>query len=222
MFKAVLLDLDNTLYDEHQFVNSGFKAVSKAMAIKFGIDQKTVYRSFKHVFLKHGRKQVFTQVLGNLGIHDDEIVSEMVEVYRNHLPHVSTFNDVPDVLLKIKQICSLGLITDGLREVQENKVKALNLSGYFDVITYADEYGGKYSPKPFLATLEQLRVKADESIYVDDNPQKGFAVANELGIRTVRILKGEHRNLKIDDERCKPNLEINNLYQLVNLVQTPQ
>jgi putative hydrolase of the HAD superfamily len=218
MFRAVLLDLDNTLYDEHQFVKSGFKAVSQAMAQKFGINEKTVYRSFSHIFLKHGRKQVFTQVLGDLGIYDDEIVSEMVEVYRSHMPHISAFRDAHNVLLRIKQKCSLGLITDGLRGIQENKVKALNLSGYFDVITYADDYGGKYSPKPFLVTLEQLQVTANESVYVDDNPQKGFAVAKELGIQTVRILRGEHKNLKVDDERCKPDFEIRNLYQLENLV----
>lgn len=218
MLRAVLLDLDNTLYDEHEFVMSGFKAVAQAMAQKFELDEKAVYLSLSKLFLKQGRKQVFTQALGDLGIYDDEITSEMVEVYRSHLPRIRVFRDAHAVLPKIKQECRLGLITDGLRRVQENKIQALKVSGYFDVITYADDYGGKHSSKPFLMTLEQLQVKADESVYVDDNPQKGFAVAKELGIRTVRILRGEHKSLRVDDERCKPDLEISDLHQLEKIV----
>ena len=43
MIRAILLDLDNTLYDEHTFVKSGFKAVSKAMARKLDISEDEIF-----------------------------------------------------------------------------------------------------------------------------------------------------------------------------------
>jgi len=218
MIRAVMLDLDNTLYDEHQFVKSGFKAVSKVLAHKFSLNEETVYTRLCSLFLKQERKQVFAQVLNEFSIYNDKTVSEMLEVYRKHLPRIHVFKDVRDVLPILRKEYKLGLITDGLRMVQENKVNALKISDCFNVITYADAYGGKHNQKPFLTTLEQLQVKAHESVYVDDNPRKGFAVAKELGIRTVRILRGENKNLAVDDERSRSDSEINDLHQLVSIL----
>lgn len=219
MIRAVLFDLDNTLYDEHQFVKSGFTAVSQLLSNKFSLDEETVYACLWGSFMEQGRKNVFGHVLTGLGIYDDVAVSDVVELYRTHLPQISVFKDVHDILPILRKEYRLGLITDGLRRVQENKVKALKISSCFDVITYAEDYGGKHSPKPFSVILKQLQAKACESIYVDDNPHKGFAVAKEMGIRTVRILRGEHKDLVVDDEQNSPDFEINDLHQLTSIIQ---
>jgi putative hydrolase of the HAD superfamily len=214
-----MFDLDNTLYDEHAFVKSGFKAVSEFLSHKFGLDEKTVYARLCNILIKEGRNQVFSQVLTDFAVYNDEIVSDMLEVYRKHLPQISIFKDTHYAISLLREEYKLGLITDGLRMVQESKVEALKIGSWFDAIIYAYDYGGKYSPKPFLLMLKRLQVKACESVYVDDNPCKGFSVANELGIRTVRILRGEYKDIVVDDERNRPDLEINNLYQLVTLIK---
>jgi len=214
LIKAVLLDLDNTLYDEHEFVKSGFKAVAHQLADKFGLNEELFYSRLCNIFLEHGRKQVFTQVLNYFGIYTDVDLSYALEVYRKHPPRISVFKDVTDVLPVLKKKYRLGLITDGLRLVQENKVKALKIGGYFDATIYSSDYGSKCCPKPFSVILEKLQIKADESVYVDDNPNKGFAVAKELGIRTIRMLRGENMSILVSDQHVKPDKEISNLYQL--------
>jgi putative hydrolase of the HAD superfamily len=130
------------------------------------------------------------------------------------LPRISVFKDVLAVLPVLKKEYRLGLITDGLKLVQKNKVKALKIGDYFDATVFATDYGGKCSQKPFLMILEKLHVKADESVYVDDNPYTGFAVAKQLGIRTIRMLRGENKDLLVTDLQVKPDMEISNLYQL--------
>jgi len=41
--RALLFDLDDTLYDEKQFVRSGFKEVAKFIDDKFNINKKIFY-----------------------------------------------------------------------------------------------------------------------------------------------------------------------------------
>jgi putative hydrolase of the HAD superfamily len=219
MFKAVLLDLDNTLYDEHSFVKSGFKAVSKVIAEKFGHSEGDVYRCLWRFFLKVERKQVFTETLRHFGFYDADIVPELVAVFRNHDPVISVFKGVHNILAALKEEFSLGLITDGKKEVQESKVKALKIHGYFDVITYAEEYGGKCCSKPFIVTLEKLQVSAQDSVYVDDNPLNGLAVAKELGIRTIRMMRGENKLMVVDAERNSSDSEISDLAQLSGIIR---
>ena len=220
--EAVIFDLDDTLYDERKFVRSGHRAVSSYLAEKYGVDRESCYRLLSNIFSNQGRSNVFDSALKKLNIYRKETVQEMVTVYRNHIPSIVLFREAQKLLAKLKKKCRLGLITDGVLEVQKNKVKTLKIQHLFDVITYAVEYGGKHSVKPFLVTLKKLKVPASESIYVDDNPLKGFSAAKKTGIRTVRILRGPNKNLRIVDEGCKPEFEIQNLQQLFKVICTIQ
>ena len=119
MLKAILLDLDNTLYDEYTFVRSGFKAVSKAMAEKCSLSEEDLYRSLWKFFLKVERKQVFSETLHHFNIYDAAMIPEMVTVFRNHDPVISVFSDVHRALVALKEKFALGLVTDGKKWVQE-------------------------------------------------------------------------------------------------------
>jgi putative hydrolase of the HAD superfamily len=218
MIRAILLDLDNTLYDEHTFVKSGFKAVSKAMARKLDISEDDLYQTLWQTFLKVERNQVFSETLKHFGVFDADLIPEMLEAFRNHYPAISVFEDVYCTLIALKEKFALGLITGGKREVQENKIKALKLDDYFEVVTYAEEYGGKCCPKPFVVTLQKLQVSAEESVLVDDDPLQSFLVAKDLGLITVRMLRGENASLRIDDKRCNPDFEITSLQQLLDVI----
>ena len=50
--EAVIFDLDNTLYDEKQYVKSGFIAVSEYMANKFELDKNHLNRLLLQIFSK--------------------------------------------------------------------------------------------------------------------------------------------------------------------------
>ena len=140
----------------------------------------------------------------------------MLKVFKA-LSKIALFSDAEEVLPKVHEDSRTALLTDGLTRVQKNKVEALKIKGFFDVITYAAEYGGK-NIQAFSTILEKLKVEPSASMYVDDNPFKGFAAAKKLGIHTVRILRGEHKDRKVIDEHCKPEFEILNLHQLHTLI----
>lgn len=215
--KALILDLDDTLYDEKQFVRSGFKAVSKHMAEKYGIDDEKLYNLLLKIFSEQSRTKVFDKALMRLRLYKRETVLEMVEVYRNHFPDISLYKDTLQVLPKMKKKYHLALLTGGIKKVQENKVKALNIADLFDVITYAVEHGGKKSVQPFQVILTKLHITPLETLYVDDNPMKGFVAAKKLGIRTVRMLRGRRRDHK-SGTPVEPDFEISSLQELHKII----
>lgn len=218
--EAVIFDLDDTLYDERQFVRSGHKAVSSYIAEKYGIDREDFYRLLTSIFSKQGRTNVFDSALKRLSIYEKSIVLDMVKTYRKHHPNIALFRDARKILPEIRKNYRTGLITDGIPGVQKSKVYALKIQNLFDQITYATLFGGKEDVKPFLITLKKLKVKPSESIYIDDNPNKGFTAAKKIGIQTVRILRGPNKNITLADKDQKPEFEIRNLQQLFKVIDT--
>ena len=79
--EAVIFDLDNTLYDEEQFVRSGFKAVSHHMAEKHGLAEEKLFDLLMNTFSKRGRQKVFDTALKRLNLYRKDLILELVEVY---------------------------------------------------------------------------------------------------------------------------------------------
>jgi len=112
-----------------------------------------------------------------------------------------------------KQKIKLGLVTNGNVETQRNKVRLLGIEKYFDTIVYARELV-KENEKPnsavYRVTLEALRCKPEETICIGDNPHTDFWGAKKLGVRTVRLLSGEFKDVRLS-EAYEADLTVRNL-----------
>ena len=216
-FKAVIFDLDDTLFDEKQYVYSGFAAVSSYAAQKLGIDEKNLYSLLVETFQNQGRKNVFDFALKKLNVYTKDLVDDMVRIYRTHLPSIDLYDDSLRVLNNIRDY-RIGLITNGDKKVQESKIDALGIRKFFNVILYADEYGGNSNIEVFSVALKKLGVKASESIYIDNNPIERLPLAKKSGIHTARLLKGEYRSLKAYWNQPKPDYEIENLSDILGII----
>ena len=65
----------------------------------------------------------------------------------------------------------LGLVTASTRGVVEPNLARLNLAGVFEVAWYADDVThGKPHPEALLCALDEMRLVADETVYVGDTP----------------------------------------------------
>ena len=216
MIRCVLFDLDGTLYDEKDFVMSGFRAVSGYLSKIRGVDAEKCFDILRSDFESGLRGKNFDTLIEKLGL--DIETPDLVRVYRQHKPRIHLFADAQEILDKLKGSLYLGLITDGWREVQQKKVSSLKVRRYFDVITFTDAHGKenwKPSLKPFEITLEKLQIGAKESMYIGDNPIKDFIGAKKLGIITVRIRRGsgEYDFIELDAEH-EADYNITNLGEL--------
>lgn len=222
--KALLFDLDDTLYDEKQFVKSGFIEVAEFVEDKLKIDKDFFYKILIDIFNGGSRGNIFNLALEKVNIvSDEDIILSMVKIYREHNPKIRLAKDVKSLLIRLRGIYSLGIITDGYFEVQKKKVQALKLEELFDFIIYMDEYGREYwKPNVFgyKLVLERFQILPGEAIYIADNPYKDFIGDKKIGISTVRVINQnrEYSNVKLNKE-YEVDYEIKELHEILELLK---
>ncbi len=85
----------------------------------------------------------------------------------------------------------LGLVTNGIPDVQRTKLEATGLAERFDVVTISGELGcGKPDPRIYAVTLEAIGARPEEAIMVGDNFRRDVTAAQDIGIRAVWIAAG--------------------------------
>ena len=218
--KAVIVDLDDTLYSEKEFVFSGFKAVSSYLQ-KTGIVKIELFDFMWNCFESGKSGKIFNDALKSENLEPEkELVASLVEVYRLHKPNISPFPDAIPFLEKLYNKKMLGLLTDGYLTVQKNKVNALGIEKYFDIIVYTDELGRNFW-KPHKAGYEkimnELSVSGKECLYVGDNPVKDFYSAKKLGWKTIRIKRpgGVYCDKEAATEKFAADDVLENLRQII-------
>ena len=191
MITCVVFDMDDTLYDERDYCKSGFHAVAAAVSKIKGLDTGQVFEHLWRNFEAGQYQNLFNSVFDELKIsYDDDLIAEMVRVYRNHNPAIELPDDSRAVLEQLKRNYKLALITDGFLPAQQLKVQALGIEGCFDGIVYTEELGREYwkpSPAGFEKILNQLDVIGSECAYIADNAQKDFLAPNRLGFKTIQL-----------------------------------
>jgi putative hydrolase of the HAD superfamily len=171
------------------------------------------------------RRRVFDRTLLQIGVEpEQQLISRLVDVYRHHRPSISLADDAISFLHWASGKYKLGIVTDGYGPMQRNKVEALGVQPWMDVIVYSDDLGREHwkpSSQPFQEALRIMAVQPAEAIYVADNPHKDFVGARSLGMGTVRIRRvgGLHTDTTLDAEH-EADYEVYTLLDLIHLLTT--
>ena len=217
MIKLVIFDLDDTLYNEKDFVFGGFFEVCKYLSEKYSISFDKIFETVKKILYEYGRGKVFDILCQSYNIEED--IDTLVSIYRNASPKLILYKDSELVLNALKDKYKLGLITDGMASVQWNKIKLLGIENYFDKIIVTDDYGRAFykpSESSFLHMLKSFKLNSKEAVYVGDNPNKDFIGARKAGLYTVRIIRevGEHKDVRLSSE-YEADFLISNMEELL-------
>ena len=221
--RAIIFDMDDTLYPEESYVLSGFRALAQWAEQKLGIEAERGYGELEALFRQGVRGDTFDRWLISHGRSPQEWVPQMVQVYRRHLPTIEPYSGVPDLLARLSGRYLLGLISDGYLEVQRAKFQALGLAAWFSVVIFADEGGRaawKPSAWPYRRALEQLGCEPREAIFVADNPLKDFKGAREVGMNTIwlRRAAGIYAELLPPSTDYAPHVTAHDLAELEALI----
>jgi len=191
--RAVIFDLDDTLFPERAFARSGFQAVAKTYPDLFG-DPDTTCRELETLLDTPYRPRIFNEWLSRRGLGEpfDQLVPAIVQTYRTHKPNIELYPDAVASLRALRESYRLGLITDGHSPTQWNKIDALFLRPRLDEMIVTSDIGPEFA-KPHTKSFEMmaqcLAVEPQECAYVADNPMKDFVAPNELEWLTVRIIR---------------------------------
>ena len=179
--KLAIFDLDDTLYSEKAYVQSGYKAIATAFP-----EIENAYEKLWNAFLRG--EQAIDQVLLAENQHTRENKDKCLQIYRFHTPNIQLYDGVYEMLERLKGSgVKLGLITDGRSEGQREKIKALGIESLFDSVIITDELGGVEYRKPcekaFVITCNRLGVAFADAVYIGDNPKKDFIAPQKLGMQ---------------------------------------
>lgn len=212
--RAVVFDLDDTLYSESDYVLSGFSAVATEIENIYGISGA---QSELAALFGADRRGVFGRFLRAHGLGADG-EKNLVDVYRNHAPKITLFPSAERTLTVLRERgYKLGVITDGDGERQRNKADALGLLSLVDEFIVTDASAQKPKPDAFINMANALGVSSEQMMYVGDNPLKDFAVKKFIPITTVRVSGGIYSDRAYADG-ILPDMTVADVSQLSDIL----
>ncbi|MBN2321150.1 MAG: HAD family hydrolase [Acidobacteria bacterium] len=222
MIKALIFDLDDTLYREKDFVESGYKAVALHLSKGIGCDFQQLYATMLDTLHSMGRHSVMNAVKKRCPVASI-VIEDLVSIYRHHSPEIRMYPGYYGLLKELSGSYRLGIITDGMPEVQERKIRALRLEGLMDAIIYTWKFGReKQKPHPhsFKLMLQSLETEAENALFVGDNPTKDCTGAHRAGMKYAQIRPPVSGGEDLDSA-CneRPEYVIDSLFQLPPILQ---
>ena len=214
-----IFDLDDTLYSERSFVESGFFAVSKELERIFGWSTVEIFNEMIFLLSKYGRGTVFDKILSKRNKLTKKNIKHCLNIYRYHKPNISLDKTAQMILESMRY--RPYLVTDGNKLVQANKVRSLNIEKYFQEIYITHRFGIKNAkPSTYCFELIKKKEKQDWSdmFYVGDNPNKDFVNLNLIGVKTIRIRQGDYAKT-VARKGFDANYHIDTLEQLPSLIK---
>jgi putative hydrolase of the HAD superfamily len=196
MIRAILFDLDDTLFDQGSWLDGAWRAVARA-ASGYGIEAAGFEDALRRVAAAGSdRGNIIDRALDLIGAGGRVPVAPLVTAFRRHrAARLELYPGVARVLDSLPDGVRLGLVTDGDPTIQRGKLAALGLSRRFDAVVLTDTLGRHYRkphPRGFILALARLGVRAGEVVMIGDRPDKDVAGAQTAGIRAIRVRTGEY------------------------------
>lgn len=176
--RGVIFDLDDTLYDEKDYVRSGYRAVAKLLGDE---DCENLLWEYFEAGLP-----AIDEYLTRTGAKERK--AECLKAYREHRPEIALREGARELIATLKSRgIKVGIITDGRPNGQRAKLDALGLWELVDDVIITDELGGKEFRKPcdiaFRIMQRKWKMPFGQMMYIGDNAAKDFAAPKQLGMQ---------------------------------------
>ncbi len=221
LLKAVIFDLDHTLYDRYETL----RLVVPSFREKFKINGNISDDYFIECMIwadKHFVHLGWHEILAYLcekNIFKEEPTYEEYESFM-----LSKFKTVavpfPFTIPTLQKIRSMGyktgLITNGKPEIQNKKIKLLDLESCFDeiIISGACPYD-KPQPEIFQLMADNLGIKTSEMMYVGDHPHYDVEGSRNAGCIPVWV---KTTGTWIFPQFKKPEFQIETVEEIINTI----
>ncbi|HHW4413285.1 HAD family hydrolase [Citrobacter freundii] len=210
-----VFDLDDTLYKEVDYRNSGFEFIRKEIIRLY---QRDIIDLLVKYYDGHS-KDIFSDIINLLGLPQTS-KDQFIWMYRNHHPTITIDNDVLAILRYLKNTTrGVSILTDGRTITQRNKINALCLQEFTAYIS--EEFNNAEKPDPLRFELIQSFHSDCDYIYVGDNVNKDFITPNNLGWKTIGILddgRNIHSQNKSISEQSRPHIWLQSILELKGII----
>ena len=199
MLKAVVFDLDNTLYDYTSANAVAEPYMLEYAARKYGMEVEKFHQAWQEgkritkelltdTGAKHSRSLYFQHALEVLGINPIGDAWELGELFWQKF--VENIQPYPGAVAMLERLRSQGIktaiCTDMTADVQHLKLTKLGLKPYIDALVASEENGmEKPHGRMFQLALDKLGAKPEEAIMVGDSLPKDVQGGRSIGMAAM-------------------------------------
>jgi putative hydrolase of the HAD superfamily len=189
--RAVLFDMDNTLFDLIGAKMAACDAASEHLGRDDGEDL------FGYFLRPDWGFEDWRNIRDYLLDHDLFTIPRYYEVCslyeEEKLKNITAYPGVTEVVLEIRRKgIPLGLVTDADMYHSRRRLEKAGLSGAFDhIVTY--EMTGRKKPDtaPFLLALKKLGSESSVTAMIGDSPHRDLVPARDVGMQTFYARYGD-------------------------------
>lgn len=225
-YAAILFDADETLFDFKKSEKDAFKNTMLEFNICYDENHHlkiyhdinaAIWKEFEEGLITQQKLKVerFKRFSDKLNIKFDE--TNFVKSYMSHLANASfLYADSIDLIKSLYKDFKLSIVTNGLRDVQNNRIRKSIIAKYFDDIVISEEIMiSKPDPKIFEHALNNINHKnKDNVLIVGDSLTSDIQGGINFGIDTCWF----NPNKSVNKTGIKPTYEISNLMELKDIV----
>jgi putative hydrolase of the HAD superfamily len=189
--KALLFDMDNTLFDLVGAQIAACKSVVQHLGHDDGDELFSCFLTGSHGFesTENIRQYMQERRIPTNGMYD-----EACRIYATEkLRHITPYPGVAKTLQAIREMgFSTGIVTDAEKADATLRLDKCGLSRYFDCMITFDMIGVKKpAPDPFLTALGMISALPEHTLFIGDSPRRDIEPCKKLGIRTVYARYGD-------------------------------
>ncbi|RDY27560.1 noncanonical pyrimidine nucleotidase, YjjG family [Romboutsia weinsteinii] len=225
-YKVIFFDADDTLFDFKKTQDFALDKLMDSIETEFDKDyciteykkvNTKIWEEFEQGLISSSDLKVerFRRFAYNLGITYD--ANELSSMYVDFLGDGSfLYEETYEILSYLSDKYKISIITNGLADVQNRRIKKSTVSNFFDDVVISDEIKiAKPDPKIFEHALSNLNHTDKSSVLmIGDSLNSDIKGGINAGIDTCWFNLGK----KINDSDFVPNYEINNLLELKDLL----
>jgi len=199
MYKAVIFDLDDTLYAYEPLHQEALDLLRDYTCTRFHISPSDFSAAFVSAKAEtkrllgvtgssHNRLLYCQKTLEFLCLNPVDGALEMYETYWGYLlSHMTLREGALDLLQYCKDSgIKVGICTDLTAHIQHRKLRALGIVPYVDAFVTSEEAGAeKPDARMFRLILEKLSVTPKDALFIGDSLEKDVLGAQRAGIKAL-------------------------------------
>lgn len=226
-YEVIIFDADETLFDFLKAEKTAFKNAILEFNIDYDEDYHLkIYHSINADIWKEFEKGLITQ--DKLKSERFRRLSDKINVafdvdcfsksYMNHLSNASfLYDNSIELIESLHKVYKLSIVTNGLTDVQDNRIRKSIIAKYFEDIIISEEVKvSKPHPEIFELALNNLKyTDKTKVLIVGDSLTSDIQGGINFGVDTCWF----NPNKKKNETGLKPTYEISNIMQLIDILK---
>ena len=213
-YKAVLFDMDNTLFDFYAAMKAGCAAAVASLGVGTPEELYEYYFRGTYSIEDHMNLQDFMQAHECFSI---ESYFKAVKSYDDaQMAKLTPYTGIPEVLSALKERgYRIGLVTSAYAYAADLRLEKTGLAEFFEVRVGYDTTGYKKPHHaPFECALDLLDCRPYEAVFIGDSIRRDIEPASALGMTAIHAKYGDrHENL------YKPALEAESPLDILRILK---